>query len=159
MIKYSLRCDHDHVFEVWFRNNDDCEAQMKHGHVECPVCSSTAISKSLMSPKVSGTRSQNAPSGPALVPANHSAPSQAVTVGAATPDQQQVQHMLRAFRDHVVQNADYVGDKFAEEARKIHFKESEKRGIYGEASVEDAKSLAEDGIDCLPLPSLPEDKN
>lgn len=83
----------------------------------------------------------------------------AVAAPQEGPDPQQVQKMLRAFREHVVKNADYVGDNFAEEARKMHFKETEERGIYGEATVDEVKSLAEDGIDCLPMPVLPEDQN
>ncbi|WP_319567795.1 DUF1178 family protein [Cohaesibacter marisflavi] len=177
MIKYSLRCEHDHVFEGWFRNNDDCEMQTRDGHVECPFCASTKISKSLMAPRVTGTRTQDSavrPSegqGAAEVAPSPAVPQPATSnavvphAGAAVaapqegPDPQQVQKMLRAFREHVVKNADYVGDNFAEEARKMHFKETEERGIYGEATVDEVKSLAEDGIDCLPMPVLPEDQN
>ncbi|WP_319532751.1 DUF1178 family protein [uncultured Cohaesibacter sp.] len=159
MIKYSLRCDQDHQFEGWFRNSEDCEAQTRAGQLECPFCGSSHIEKSLMAPRVSGTRSQDAPA--QQVPSQPIAAQdqQPVALGAGGPDPQQLQSMLRAFRDHVVNNADYVGNKFAEEARKMHFNEVEQRGIYGEASIEDVKSLVEDGIDCLPLPTLPEDQN
>ena len=177
MIKYSLRCEHDHVFEGWFRNSDDCEMQTRDGHVECPYCASTKISKSLMAPRVTGTRTQDSlscptegqdatgaapsPSLPQPAAANAVAPQAGTAVAAPQEgvDPQQIQKMLRAFREHVVKNADYVGDKFAEEARKMHFKETEERGIYGEASADEVKSLAEDGIDCLPMPVLPEDQN
>ena len=181
MIKYSLRCDHDHVFEGWFRNSDDCEAQTRDGHVECPYCASTKIAKSLMAPRVTGTRTQDglptkperggavAPVSPPAVPAagakqaNGPAPVAQAGQGPSGPmngpTPQQVHEMMRAFRDHVVKNADYVGDNFAEEARKMHFKETEERGIYGEATVDEVKSLAEDGIACLPMPVLPEDQN
>nr|WP_321460836.1 DUF1178 family protein [uncultured Cohaesibacter sp.] len=178
MIKYSLRCEHDHVFEGWFRNNEDCEAQTRDGHVQCPYCASTKISKSLMAPRVTGTRTQDnaarrggdvggrdvAAPQPAEVSGSVAANAMAGATGAAAgplegADPQQIRQMMRAFREHVVKNADYVGDKFAEEARKMHFKESKERGIYGEATVDEVKSLAEDGIDCLPMPVLPEDQN
>ena len=70
-----------------------------------------------------------------------------------------MRELLRALRKHVIDNSDYVGNDFAEEARKIHFQESAPRGIYGEATVDEVESLVEDGIDCLPLPVLPEDQN
>ncbi|WP_119309860.1 DUF1178 family protein [Cohaesibacter haloalkalitolerans] len=176
MIKYSLRCDHDHVFEGWFRNNDDCEAQIRDGRVECPYCASTSIAKSLMAPSVTGTRTQDkglpvrpgaahtgvasgGAGGNAVVPASVSVSAPASAEAGEGPSPQQIQQMLRAFRQHVVDNADYVGDKFAEEARKMHFRETEERGIYGEATVDEIKSLSEDGIDCLPMPVLPEDQN
>ena len=164
MIKYALRCDQDHEFEGWFRNSEDCEAQTRDGQLHCPMCGSSAISKSLMAPRVSGTRSQDTePSQEDCVTTQGSgqadASRQSVALGAAAKDQGKLQEMLRAVRDHVVENSDYVGDKFAEEARKMHFKETEPRGIYGEATTDEVESLAEDGIDCLPLPRLPKDQN
>ncbi|TLP42609.1 DUF1178 family protein [Cohaesibacter sp. CAU 1516] len=176
MIKYSLRCDQNHQFEGWFRNSDDCEAQIHDGYLECPFCGSRAVSKSLMAPRVSGTRSQNrsqtqptlqaepqektsqASPAPVADGAGANAPVPVTNDGAAI-DPKALQDMLRSYRKHVVESSDYVGDKFAEEARKMHFKESEARGIYGEATIDDVKSLAEDGIECLPLPVLPEDQN
>ena len=158
LIKYALRCEHNHEFEGWFRNSEDCEAQTRSGHLECPVCGSTVIAKSLMAPRVSGTRSQNAPqtqeglsSAPLPSPNLKEAPGQ--------EEHTKMQDMLRAYRKHVVDSSDYVGDKFAEEARKMHFNEAESRGIYGEATMDEVKSLTDDGIDCLPLPVLPEDQN
>ena len=170
MIKYSLHCDQNHEFEGWFRNSDDCEAQTRDGLLQCPICGSTKISKSLMMPRVSGTRSQDNPKMTPVEAGTNAVSSQCTDLGAdpgkgsdaelgAAPDKKQMQEMLRAFRDHVVENSDYVGDKFAEEARKMHFEESKPRGIYGEATSDEVKSLSEDGIDCLPLPVLPEDQN
>lgn len=91
--------------------------------------------------------------------APESASSVAVSNDGPEIDPKALQDMLRAYRKHVVDSSDYVGDKFAEEARKMHFKEKDARGIYGEATIDEVKSLAEDGIDCLPLPVLPEDQN
>nr|WP_321443479.1 DUF1178 family protein [uncultured Cohaesibacter sp.] len=180
MIKYSLRCDQNHQFEGWFRNSDDCEAQIHDGFLECPFCGSASVAKSLMAPRVTGTRSQNEPYAPnAIAPLPQSNPAVKQSGSSKMPDAQgaetsvpvpvsndgaeidpkALKDMLRAYRKHVVDNSDYVGDKFAEEARKMHFKEKEPRGIYGEASIDEVKSLAEDGIDCLPLPVLPEDQN
>ena len=96
------------------------------------------------------------PVAPAISEEGASAPS---GVPGGAPSGEDLRKMLRAFRDHVVTNSDYVGDKFAEEARKMHFKESEPRGIYGEATQDEVRDLVEDGIDCLPLPVLPEDQN
>ena len=163
MIKYALRCEQNHEFEGWFRNSDDCEEQTRAGHLECPICGSSAVSKSLMAPRVSGTRSQNLPQQQDTSTSAAQVPAPIVTEGGDVDlkdiDPKKVQDMLRAYRKHVVDNSDYVGDQFAEEARKMHFKESETRGIYGEATVDEVKSLADDGIDCLPLPVLPEDQN
>lgn len=179
MIKYALHCDQNHAFEGWFRNSQDFDDQTAKGHLECPICGSRSIAKSLMAPSVSGTRSQNQETVPAprpvsgeIQPAEQPASGSGDTAtgtpptsgAASTPtinekDVKELQTALRAMRQHVVENADYVGDRFAEEARKMHFKETEARGIYGEATKDEVQSLAEDGIDCLPLPSLPEDQN
>lgn len=152
MIKYALHCDLDHAFEGWFRNSQDFEDQLADGHVQCPVCGSSSVVKSLMAPSVSGTGSQNAKS-------DDETALQPMAKQGDLSDQGKLRDMLRQLRQHVVDNSDYVGNKFAEEARKMHFNESEQRGIYGEATSEEVKSLTEDGIDCLPLPNLPEDQN
>ncbi len=180
MIKYSLRCDQNHQFEGWFRNSDDCEAQIRDGFLECPFCSSVSVAKSLMAPRVTGTRSQNDQQAPnAIAPRQRDNPAIKQSGAGQMPDAEgaetsvpvpvsndgaeidpkALKDMLRTYRKHVVDSSDYVGDKFAEEARKMHFNEKEPRGIYGEATIDEVKSLAEDGIDCLPLPVLPEDQN
>ncbi len=152
MIKYALQCEQNHQFEGWFRNSQDFQDQVEGGDLQCPLCGSASVSKALMAPSVSGTRSQDTEG----VSADS---DQEVALQPNSDQRQQVTDMLRDLRKHVVDNSDYVGDKFAEEARKIHFKESEPRGIYGEATTEEVKSLVEDGVDCLPLPALPEDQN
>lgn len=141
MIKFSLICDQDHEFEAWFRSNDDFDRQKKRAFVECPACGSTKVGKALMAPAVSTGRKRE-------------------TVALAlNAEQRQVLAQMKALAEKVKESADYVGDKFAEEARKIHFGETEARGIYGEASVDEAKALAEDGVPFMPLPVLPEDRN
>jgi len=141
MIRFSLHCDHGHEFEGWFRDNADFDRQSERRLVSCPVCNSPEIQKSLMAPAVSTSRSKE---------------QVAIAMGEA---QKQMLEQMRELSRKVRENADYVGDQFAEEARKIHFGETEARGIYGEASKEDVHSLIEDGVDMMPLPVFPEDKN
>lgn len=141
MIRFSLICERDHEFEAWFRSNDDFETQNKRGFVDCPHCGSKKIAKGLMAPAVSTSRRQE---------------KMALAMNAK---QQQLMAEMRALSEKVKENADYVGDKFADEARKIHFGESESRGIYGEASLDEVKGLAEDGVPFLPMPTLPDDHN
>src|SRR5690606_25104775 len=119
----------------------DFDLQKKRGFVSCPVCHSAKVEKALMAPAVSTTRKQE---------------KIAVAMGE---QQRKALAQLKALADEARKSADYVGDKFAEEARKIHFGESEARGIYGEATVEEARGLIEDGVDFMPIPMLPEDRN
>lgn len=141
MIRFSLQCDQAHEFEGWFRSNDDFEAQQKRKLVACPNCGSHKVEKALMAPAVSTSRSRE---------------TLALGMGA---EQRQMLAEMKALSDKIKENADYVGDKFAEEARKIHFGETEARGIYGEATAEEARDLAEDGVSFLPIPVLPDDRN
>jgi hypothetical protein len=141
LIRFSLHCDHDHEFEAWFRSNDDFATQKKRGFVECPECESKKVEKALMAPAVSTSRSREKLS---------------LAMGEA---QKQAMSQLKALSEKMRENADYVGDKFAEEARKIHFGETEARGIYGEATPEEAKGLADDGVEFLPIPVFPDDRN
>ncbi|MBX3578739.1 MAG: DUF1178 family protein [Rhizobiaceae bacterium] len=141
MIKFSLTCERDHDFDGWFRSNDDFDKQKKRGFVECPVCGSAKVGKALMAPAVSTGRRKE---------------KMALAMGEA---QKQAMVQLKALSEKMRENADYVGDKFAEEARKIHFGETEARGIYGEATPNEARSLVEDGVEFLPIPSFPDDHN
>lgn len=141
MIRFSLHCDQEHEFDGWFRNGDDFDTQKKRGFVSCPVCGSSRVDKALMAPSVSTGRKRE---------------QIALAAGAA---QRKMLAQLREMTRQVRENADYVGDKFAEEARKIHFGETDPRGIYGEASVDEVKGLLEDGVEIMPLPEFPEDRN
>lgn len=141
MIRFNLVCDAGHEFDGWFRSNDDFSGQQERGLVSCPVCHSPKVSKALMAPAVSTGRKREK------------------IALAVSEEQKQALAKLKQMADAVRQNADYVGDKFADEARKIHFGEAERRGIYGEASVEEVKSLAEDGVEFMPLPVFPDDHN
>ncbi|MRG55205.1 DUF1178 family protein [Phyllobacterium sp. SYP-B3895] len=137
MIRFSLHCEHDHDFEGWFHSNDDFDAQVEKGLVACPACGSHNIGKALMAPSVTTGRQKE---------------KIAVAMSKMVSE---LKEMTRKVRE----NADYVGSDFAEEARKIHFGEVEKRGIYGEASQEEVKSLLDDGVDVMPLPVFPEERN
>jgi hypothetical protein len=141
MIRFSLGCQNDHVFDGWFRNSEDYEKQRKRGLIACPNCGSVKVEKALMAPSVSTGRKRE---------------KMALAMNA---EQKKAMAQLKALSEKLRENADYVGDKFAEEARKIHFGETNPRGIYGEATPEEAKGLLEDGIEFLPIPSFPEDRN
>ena len=144
MIRYTLSCDHGHEFEAWFASGAAYDRPATAGANACPVCSSTKVEKALMAPAVSGTKKGE---------------SEKVSLAAVDPRRVAMQAAIREFRKKVTEGADYVGNRFAEEARKIHYQETEARGIYGEATLEEARQLAEDEIEFLPLPSLPEESN
>lgn len=141
MIRFSLVCDADHSFDGWFRNGDDFDKQKKRGLVTCPVCHSPKVDKALMAPAVSTGRKKD---------------KIALAMGE---EQRKALAQLKAMAAKARENADYVGDKFAEEARKIHFGETEARGIYGEATVDEARSLIDEGVEFMPLPVFPDDQN
>lgn len=159
MIRYRLQCDKAHQFEAWFRNAETFDRQAGRRQVTCPECGSADVTKALMAPNV--ITSKAAGHKPADVP---------VTVPPASPpptgpqrmvnaSQRELVQMMRKLRDEVVAKSDYVGPRFAEEARKIHNEETEARGIYGEATEAEVKELAEDGVEVYPLPVLPDDHN
>lgn len=141
MIRFSLVCTRDHTFDAWFRSNDDFEAQKKRGFVECPDCGSNRVEKALMAPAVSTGRKRE---------------KMALAMGDA---QKRAVAELKALSQKLRENAEYVGDRFADEARRIHFGETDPRGIYGEATPEEARSLAEDGVEFMPIPVFPEERN
>jgi hypothetical protein len=158
MIKYTLQCEREHGFESWFPSGVAYDAQRKRGLVLCPECGSKKISKALMAPNL-GTR-QNKKPDPASARTTAVAVAGPSKVAAQLSERQQaILTMMRELRKEVEANAENVGPNFAEEARKIHHDEAPARGIYGEATVDEAKALHEEGIDVYPLPLLPEDKN
>jgi hypothetical protein len=147
MIKYTLQCSNGHRFDAWFGSSSSCDEQIDAGFVGCATCGDVAVQKAPMAPAITGSqkrttakdRSQDfGPESPAAVP---SAPP---TGEMATAGQvREALHMLRRF---VESNADYVGDRFADEARKIHSGDAEERGIYGETTPEEAEALEEEGV-------------
>jgi hypothetical protein len=159
MIRYSLRCDHEHTFESWFQDSAAYDSQVKRKLVSCPVCESVKIDKAIMAPRIVGKKGRERAE-PVAAPA---APAEAPAAAGSTPLLMAQERGLRAkikeLRDHIVKNADNVGEKFPNEARKMHYGDIEHRPIYGEASPEEAKSLIEEGVEVSPLPVLPDDRN
>ena len=139
MIKYSLRCESDHVFEAWFSDSESFEKQNKKNLISCLTCSSTKIKKDIMAPRISSGKQKT---------------------NRLNQKKDKVEMILKKVRKHVESNFDYVGDKFADEARAIHYGEKEEREIYGETSIDDAVELIEEGINVEPLPGInPKIKN
>lgn len=160
MIRYALSCENDHRFEAWFSGSSAFDEQRSAGQVLCPSCGSAKVEKALMTPSVSTARKKAVPADKAAPgEGSKSDPDASVPVASDKAVPTEFLKMMRTIRDTVKENADYVGPGFAEEARKIHYGESEERGIYGEASSEDVEGLKEEGIDVMPLPVLPEDRN
>ena len=152
MIRYALACEAGHEFESWFPASADYEAQRARGLVTCPVCDSPKVDKQIMAPSVA--RTDKTVGRPAAVPAAAPQP-----MAMFSEKEREFRAMLKAFREHVTRNADYVGQSFADEARKMHYGETEHRSIYGEASLAEAKELLEEGIEVHPLPPVPDERN
>ncbi len=153
MIHYQLRCGGGHAFDGWFRDSTTFEQQSAAGLTSCPVCGVVDVKRALMAPAL-GKKGRAPPAQveAAVTPAPDTAPP-APVAGAALPDG--LRAMLQKMRAEVEKRCDYVGPEFAAEARRIHSGEREKRGIYGEASPEDAERLADDGIDVAQIPWVP----
>jgi hypothetical protein len=147
LIRYTLCCEAGHTFESWFNNSTAFDRQAARGLVTCPTCGSAKVEKAIMAPALSGGREAPAPE-PEKTP-----------VAIVSKEEVELRKKLKELRDHIVKSADYVGEKFPEEARRMHYGEIEHRSIYGEASPDAAKSLAEEGIEFHPLPRLPDERN
>jgi len=164
MIRYSLACERGHEFESWFANSSAYDKQAKRGLVACPACGSTKVEKAIMTPRLarSGKTIDVPVPAPAPVPAAPPAapaPQGAQPVAMISPQERELRAKLKELRDHLVKNAENVGRKFPEQARKMHYGEIEHRSIYGEASPQEAKDLHEEGIEVHPLPVLPDERN
>lgn len=169
MIRYRLACAKAHEFEAWFPSSDACDKQIARKLVACPTCGATKVAKALMAPsvvtsekKVKRPSRRRAPA-PESVPVEATLPMPAPLEAAAqsmlTAPQREMLRQLKTLRDKVLADAEYVGPRFADEARKIHHEETPGRGIYGEASPAEVEELANEGIDVMPIPVLPEDHN
>jgi hypothetical protein len=158
VILYSLVCHKGHDFESWFASSAAYDKQVKRGLVSCPLCGSAKVEKAIMAPRLA----RKDKSTPIVAPAEESAPTpvEAPTpVAMISPQEREFRAKLKELRDHLTANADNVGKKFPEEARKMHYGEIEHRSIFGEASPQDAKDLHEEGIEFHPLPVLPDERN
>ncbi len=149
MIHYQLHCAAAHEFDGWFKDSDAFERQAKRGLISCPVCSETKVERALMAPGIPRKgRTKVVETAPESLPE----PAQPIA-GGVIPDA--VRAALGKLRAEVEKNCDYVGNDFAEEARRIHHGEAEPRGIYGESSDEEAEALADEGIDIARIPWVP----
>ena len=169
MIRYNLVCDRRHEFESWFQDSAAYDKQAKRALVTCPVCGSAKVEKAIMAPRLA--RAEAAAPAEALpmplpaMPASLPAPQPPLPapgktpVAIMSPQECELRKKLKELREHVTRNADYVGPRFPEQARKIHYGEVEHRSIYGEASPDEAKALHEEGIEFHPLPILPDEFN
>ena len=160
MIRYALRCERDHTFESWFQSSSAYESQVKRKLVECPTCGSTKVEKAIMAPRIVSKKGRDAapvPAAPVPAPAPEVIPPGPTSLLMA--QERELRAKLKELRDHIVKNADNVGERFANEARAMHYGDKEHRPIYGEASPDEAKSLIDEGIEVSPLPTLPEDRN
>ena len=157
MILYSLLCRKEHAFDAWFQNSDAFDRQAKRGIVVCPHCGDTKVRKAIMAPRIStGIGRGGSSSGDAIEQASQSAPPAAAPPPSATNVMApEIRKALSEMRKQVEANCDYVGDNFAEEARKIHYGETKKRGIYGESSDAEAEALKEEGIEFGRVPWVP----
>jgi hypothetical protein len=189
MIKFSLTCAQSHEFEGWFSSGDEFERLSAGGHLECPVCGGGRIKKMLMAPAVKTTRgseqkvipfagenvlNQSADGSGQMVDQGELQAANSVrgTTGKTSLEagkhvmpslpaevHAEIANQLREIKKKVMASAENVGDRFGSEARKIHYGESKKRGIYGQASPQEAVELLNEGIDIIALPTLPEEQN
>ena len=152
MICYALACEAGHGFESWFRSSDDFDAQAKRGLVACPVCNSVKVQKQVMAPRLARTDRAEVPEAPAIA-------DEAAPVALVDDKARALRALIGEFRKQLAANSEDVGSAFAEEARKIHYGESEERSIHGQATAKEAQALAEEGVGFLPLPMLPDERN
>ena len=156
MIRYNLICDKRHEFESWFPSSAAYERQEKRKLIECPACGSTKVERAIMAPSIA----RKDKGAPIEAPVEAPTPAEAPTpVAMISPQEREFRKKLKELRDHLTSNADNVGKKFPEVARKMHYGEIEHRSIYGEASPDQAKELHEEGIEFHPLPVLPDERN
>jgi hypothetical protein len=172
MIRYALQCERGHAFESWFQDSASFDRQAKRGLVSCPMCDSVRVEKSIMAPQIprkgrtaeqrageektlrAAARPRKAEAAAAAV-----APPETTAPLAMAPQEAELRAKLKELRDHIKANADNVGEQFPEQARKMHYGEIEHRPIYGDASPTEAKALIEEGVEVMPLPVLPDDRN
>jgi len=157
MIRYALHCERGHGFESWFQTSSAYDAQVKRKLVTCPVCGSAKVDKAIMAPRIVGKKGRERAAPEPAVPAPEVAPQAPASLMMA--QERELRAKLKELRDHIVKNADNVGERFPNEARAMHYGDIEHRPIYGEASPDEAKALIEEGIEVSPLPVLPEDRN
>jgi hypothetical protein len=156
MIRYTLRCDRGHAFESWFQSSTAYETQEKRKLVNCPDCGSAKVKRAIMAPQIASKKGRDSaepvPAASAEAPAPTSTP-------LLMAQERELRAKLKELRDHIVKSADNVGERFPNEARKMHYGDIEHRPIYGEASPDEARALIDEGVEVSPLPVLPDDRN
>jgi hypothetical protein len=156
MIRYNLRCEQGHVFESWFQSSSVYETQEKRKLVNCPSCGSAKVERAIMAPQIVSKKARETAAPAPAASTDVTAPASTSLMMA---QERELRAKLKELRDHIVKNADNVGERFPNEARKMHYGDIEHRPIYGEASPEEARSLIEEGVEASPLPVLPDDRN
>jgi hypothetical protein len=161
MIRYSLRCERGHAFESWFQSSAAYETQEKRKLVNCPACGSAKVERAIMAPQIVSKKGRDSTAPAPAAPADVAATEVATT--GSTPllmaQERELRAKIKELRDHIVKNADNVGERFPNEARKMHYGDIEHRPIYGEASPDEARALIDEGVEVSPLPVLPDDRN
>jgi hypothetical protein len=158
MIRYTLRCDRGHSFESWFQSSSAYDSQVRRKLVSCPQCNSVKVEKAIMAPQIARTKGRDrAPEPVAAEPVT--TPEATAPAPLMLAQERELRAKLKELRDHIVNSADNVGERFPDEARKMHYGDIEHRPIFGEASPAEAKALIDEGIEVAPLPVLPEDRN
>jgi hypothetical protein len=160
MIRYTLRCRQDHSFESWFQDSAAYDSQAKRKLVTCPVCGSAEVEKAIMAPRIVSKKGRE--KAPARAPTETPAPAETPATESTSlmmAQERELRAKIKELRDHIVKNADNVGERFPNEARAMHYGDKEHRPIYGEASPEEARALVDEGVEVSPLPTLPEDRN
>lgn len=152
MIRYNLHCDRGHGFESWFQSSSAYDSQVKRKLVTCPQCGSAKVEKAIMAPQIGRKGNQKQETAAPTHPADN-------TSLVMAPQEAELRAKLKELREHIVKNADNVGESFPDEARAMHYGDKEHRPIYGEASLEEARSLIDEGIEVAPIPVLPGDRN
>ena len=163
MILYNLKCDRNHLFETWFRDSTACDQQAAAGDIQCPVCGSAKVEKAIMAPRVAGPAGRGR--APDEAPPGQGGETRAPVAGATAKAMLEaersgkIRQALGALRRQIEENCDYVGPRFAEEARKVHYGEVEERAIYGETTAEEARKLDEEGVQVQRIPWLPRESS
>ena len=158
MIRYSLRCEQNHSFESWFQSSSAYDSQVKSKLVTCPACGSAQVEKAIMAPRIVGKKGRDKAAA-AVEATAEAAPAVNEPASLMMAQERELRAKIKELRDHIVKNADNVGERFPNEARAMHYGDKEHRPIYGEASPEEARALIDEGVEVSPLPVLPEDRN
>ncbi|MBX9710921.1 MAG: DUF1178 family protein [Xanthobacteraceae bacterium] len=158
MIRYALRCECGHTFDSWFADSAAYDSQHARKLVTCPLCESANVEKAIMAPRLARKGKSKNHDGAETLPVTQ-APTERTAPLMMAPQERELVAKLRELREHVTKTAENVGQRFSNEARKMHYGDTEHRAIYGEATSDEARALLEEGIDVTPLPVLPDERN